>query len=581
MSSNDSFSTATPQKQAEIVQKLMVLFKGNERFHGAGEVTGAKFNDDKNKWIPGHVRLEHKPATEIDWQAHLTGKQFLGLSPLQDDGTVWFTCIDVDKTEDNEEYRFDYPDEMGKIKRSGFPLVVFRTKSGGLRVVVFFSEPIEAELAVRRMKQIAAQLGYAGQEIFPKQIKVDVAHGDCPSWIYLPFGPAKEDMFPDQCCMNESGHAMDLYESIIFALKRRITMKEFSDLFVTEFKAKQNGKANGKNHPKGKWVNPEIGEPYEESIKTMFWDGPICLWYISLEKCTDLQHNFLFVCGVFLKRKYPDNWDKALEWVNYNVLRPVGDAEKLQQLIKDFKNRGDRPYEYPCKTPPICNRCHAHACKKQPFGVGMGNGIDNYELGMTIMKRGADTTFIVNVGTERIPFTAAELTNMQRYREKCLAYAITFPNAMKKLEWDQVLRVSMENATIVDTPSILQKDAHEMEMIIRFLDAHIPMMVRTKGKEFLEGKGKKDDRVRIRDDEQRIYFKWPSCSLFCQRTFSLGDRQTEKLRLFIAEKGIEHDRSYGKGGWFRSTISVPFDLFDPLIVEHWLHPDDTEEDGHG
>ena len=573
MSSNGTFSTYSSDKQAEIIQKLMVLFKGNERFHGAGEKAAAKFNEEKNKWIPGHVRLEHKQATENDWLAHVSGQRFLGISPLQDDGTVWFTCIDVDKTEDNIEYQFEYLEEMGKIKRSGLPLVVFRTKSGGLRVAIFFSEPVEAELAVRRMKQIAAQLGYAGQEIFPKQVKVDVAHGDCPSWIYLPFGPT--DPFPDQCCMNESGNAMDIYEAVIHAMRKRVSKQQFYDLFVEEFKAKQNGRANGKKHPQGKWITPDIGEPYGETIKTMFWDGPICLWHIAHEKCTDLQHNFLVACITFFRRKYTDNWDKALEWVNYNVLRPVGDAEKLQQLIKDFRNRGDRPYEYQCKTPPICNRCHAHACKKQPFGVGVGNGVDHYELGITIMKRGADTTFIVNVGEERVPFTASELLNIQRYREKSLAYAVTLADGMKKLEWERIVQVGIENATVVETPSILQKDANEIEMLQQFFSIHIPNMVRSKGDQFL--RGQTGDIVRVRQDEKEIYFKWSSCAFFCRKTM-LGERQIDKLRMFLGERGRQHDRTDSKGGWYRSSMSVPFELFDPLIIEHWTHPDEEEED---
>src|SRR5262245_15345340 len=494
MSSNDVFTTYAAGKQVEIIQKLIELFKGNERFHGAGEVTGAKFNEDKNKWIPGRVRLEHKPATEDDWRNHLSGQSFLGLSPLQDNGTVWFTCIDVDKTEDNINYSFDYADEMGKIKRSGLPLVVFRTKSAGLRVALFFSEPVEAELAVRRMKQISAQLGYAGQEIFPKQVKV--GDGDFPSWIYLPFGPNGSDQFADQCCMNESGHAMDLYESVIYAMRKRISMQQFANLFVEEFRAKTNGRANGKSHPKGQWVTPSDNEPYTETIKTMFWDGPICLWYIANEKCTDFQHNFLVACVTFFRRKYTSNWDKALEWVNFNVLRPVGDAEKLQQLIKDFKNRGDRPYEYQCKTAPICNRCHAHACKKQPFGVGLGDGVDHWELGITIMKRGADTTFIVNVGDQRVPFTAAELKNVERYREKCLAYAVTLPNAVKKNEWDKMLQNGLENAVEVITPSILQKNVNEIEILHLFFNANIPMLVRGRGEEFL--RGKVGDTVRVR-----------------------------------------------------------------------------------
>jgi len=53
--------------------------------------------------------------------------------------------------------------------------------------------------------------------------------------------------------------------------------------------------------------------------------------------------------------------------------------------------------------------------------------------------------------------------------------------------------------------------------------------------------------------------------------------------MFLAEKGKEHGRNDTKGRWYRCTVSVPWEIFDPLVIEHWLHPDDNlegpEEDG--
>ena len=197
------------------------------------------------------------------------------------------------------------------------------------------------------------------------------------------------------------------------------------------------------------------------------------------------------------------------------------------------------------------------------------------------MKRGADTTFIVNVGGERVPFTASELLNMQRYKEKSLAYAVTIAEgSMKKHEWERLVQIGIENATVVETPSILQKDINEIEILKIFFGVHIPNMVRAKGDEFL--KGKEGDLVRIRDSEREIYFKWDSCAIFC-RKMMVGDRSIDRLRMFLAEKGKEHGRNDTKGRWYRCTVSVPWEIFDPLVIEHWLHPDDNlegpEEDG--
>ena len=150
------------------------------------------------------------------------------------------------------------------------------------------------------------------------------------------------------------------------------------------------------------------------------------------------------------------------------------------------------------------------------------------------------------------------------------------PPPYKKAEWERIVQTAIENATIIETPSILQKNASELEMLKRFFDSRIPQLARAHGQEFFNGT-KGDNAIRVRDDEQRIYIKPDFFLLFCQRVFNLGDRQAEKLRMFLADNGIEHDRNYSKGGFYRCTISLPYDIFDPLVMSHWLHPDEEQD----
>jgi hypothetical protein len=569
MPSNDIFSTYAATKQAEIVAKLMELFKGNERFHGAAEVKGSKHDEEKNKWRPAGIRLEHRGATAQDWESHLAGGRFLGLSPLLDDGNVWFTCMDVDKLGDSDNYEFNYPEEMDKIKKSGFPLVVYKTKSGGLRVTIFFSEPVEAELAVRRMQQMAAQLGYAGCEIFPKQFKVNDTTKDHPAWIFLPYGPTA-GMFPDQYCMNESGNAMELYESVIFAMRSRITKQQFADLFVVELKARANGKANGKARPQGLWTEEK---DYETTLNTTFNDGPMCLWIIARQKCTMYQHNFLITCATFFMRKYTDNWDHALGWVNNNILVPPGDRRKLAEIIDSMNKRDKtRPYEYQCKTEPICSHCFAKACKKQPYGVGLGNGIDYNDLAITVYNS-KPQVFFTNVGEDRISCSADELLNLGKYRVKCLENSLSFPETMPRKDWERIVRNSLENATMVDPPEILKTDASELRILETWLSIHIMSAVRARGEEFM--KGQWGEAVRIKESEKRIYFK--AKKLFTSVRIQRGIQEEKELVEFVGSKCIEHKQGPGAREWFRNTYSIAFDQFNDEVLEHWFYPDKEEK----
>src|ERR1700751_1740285 len=218
--SGTQYSNYQPDKQALLLNNFMDLFRGNERGHGIGEFVGVKQREEDNKWTPGHVRWTWGKPDRAQYHAHLNGDYLIGIGVLCDSGCVWFTCLDID------EYDIDYSAVMQKVRQTSLPLVVFRTKSGGLRITIFFSEPIEAEDVIPRMRKLAAMLGYAGCEVFPKQTKLLVDKGDCPSWIYLPYG-GTGDVFPEQGCMNEGGNLMEIDEAMPYCLKRRLNKQNF------------------------------------------------------------------------------------------------------------------------------------------------------------------------------------------------------------------------------------------------------------------------------------------------------------------------------------------------------------------
>jgi hypothetical protein len=567
MLSSDIFSTYPQQKQAESITKLADLFKSNERAHGVGEVKGSKFNEDKNKWIPANIRLEKTKASEADWYAHLTGERFLGLGPILDDNTVWYATLDVDKLPNNQNYEIDYIEEMGKITRSGFPLVVFKTKSGGLRPTLFFSEPIEADVVISRMKQISAKLGYAGCEIFPKQAKLDVANGDFASWIFMPYGP-EADMFPEQCCLNESGNSMELYDAVIYMEKMKIDRTKFLGLFKDEEVAKANGHANGKRKPQGRWSQDDT---HELTFKTTFSGGPICLWAIAHMRCRANQNNFLLSCAVFLKKKYPDNWEEPFTWVNLSVLDPPGNMDKFHEMVKRLKKQD---YEYGCNDEPMHSHCNAGACRRMPFGVGQGKGgIDHHELGMTIVNR-IPNIFIVNLGEGRMILDAHTLLNLQKYKERCLEHGVSFPNSMKKDEWENIVRKNREGATIVEPSELLRTNDDEWMALEKYISGQVKTGVRTRGDEYLNGRW--GDYVRVKVDTGKFYFKWNSLRTFCERSLQLNQTRIHDLQLFLDKEAeiISRDRMRD---WFRSSMSMRFGQFDPDKVNEWLHPDtDTE-----
>jgi hypothetical protein len=541
----------------------MGLFRGNTKGHGVGDparglslrAADNKWNYDKEKkatyWRHGAPELEH-------YTDHLEGRKAIGIGPILDNGMVWFCCLDVDK------YELDYAEEMEKITKSGLPLVVYRTKSGGIRPALFFKEQVEAEIAYNTMKNISARLGYAPCEIFPKQVTA-LDKDDMPSWIFLPYGPT-HDKFSDQCCMNAYGNPMTLEDAIGFAEDHRISREELLALSAADGKVKSEARATGrKTHGAGKWQEEETEELTR--IAT-FCDGPDCLWHISKSGCQQgSQHNFLLNVAAFLKRKYPENWKDALKWVNFRILRPPGDPERITELIKSVASK---TYEYTCKDEPIVSHCNPYLCRMAKYGVGNDKAqAEHIEMGLTIWNT-EPRKYFVNIGNKRIWLTGKEMLGQNLYREKCLEYGVSFPDKMKQSDWDAIIRRAVDNATIVDPPEILRTNASEIDILHIYFSLHIPNGVRSGGEEYLAGKI--GDLVRLKVKEETIYFKWHGLARFVYGGVRLNGKELEALKMFIVNRG----REYGKTelrDWFRCTLSLPFAVFDEAVVDKWLHPE--------
>jgi hypothetical protein len=361
--------------------------------------------------------------------------------------------------------------------------------------------------------------------------------------------------------MTDNGNLMELTDAVQHMKDMRISKSKFMEMFAEEDAAKTNGKINGKKHPRGAWVQEETTEL---TINTMFWDGPICLWRIAKERCRDLQNIFLFNVSIFLQRKYPENWEKALEWVNYNVLQPVGDRDKLHDMIA---RRLGHDYEYECKKEPLHSICHSHACCRMPFGVGRGNGsdVDFHEMGMTIIDR-KEQLFIISGGGVRMTLEAPEIMNFNTFRIKCVSYGIVPPRLMDRKEWDAIVQKNIANATHVQPSPAMQSNSYETGLLRRWLAVRIPTFMR---------QGEKDtDRARLDEKQERIYFKWAGdggLGDYC-RSAQCHPTDYEKMSRFLESECEHHKQELGSGvrGWRRYTYSITLDKFDEETVERWL-----------
>jgi hypothetical protein len=162
-----------------VAERLHNLSVGNERRHVKS--FGPPFRDPKkpDKWKL-KVGTYDEPATLALWQQHLRGEFILSIVPLLDNGTCWFACIDAD------EYDLSYVEICERIRDLQFPLFPFVSKSGGLHLVVFFKEPVRAELVISALKYMAVRLGLKNFEVFPSS--ATVKEGENTRAVAMPYG---------------------------------------------------------------------------------------------------------------------------------------------------------------------------------------------------------------------------------------------------------------------------------------------------------------------------------------------------------------------------------------------------------
>lgn len=198
-------ATLPEQSNAERMHALFAGFSTAHGTHGVPEL-------DANglKWaIKGTARTLREPVTVALWVAHLQGKRPLGIIPVREDNSCSWGSIDDD------DYRRDPLVIIAKIIAYGIPLVPCRSKSGGMHYFLFMKEPASAAAIQTRLREIAAVLGLAGCEIFPKQTHILAERGDVGNWMVMPyFGSTYNGKIHEQVGLNTNGSTMTIEEFI-------------------------------------------------------------------------------------------------------------------------------------------------------------------------------------------------------------------------------------------------------------------------------------------------------------------------------------------------------------------------------
>ena len=291
-----------PDPQQLLLVNYMDLFAGN--IHNYGQHDYA-FIEGTAKEHGKNYTVTDKLLTNEQYTAHLNGEKGLGVIPLNDDGDCKFGVIDLDV------YDTDLNVYIDAIERNNFPLVPFKSKSGGLHLYAFMKQTVNAKTVIELLQQTVILLGldlYVKHklnriiEIFPKQTKS--ADGKIGNWINLPYYNWKDTR---QYAL-KNGKPLDLSDALTLCKERRRSVTDFRS-FLVELAGK---------------------------------DGPPCLQTINMLNIMGKnsgRNNYLFSWGVYLKKKDPDFWEQKLFEVNAGMQAPLPKNELEDTVIASLRKK--------------------------------------------------------------------------------------------------------------------------------------------------------------------------------------------------------------------------------------------------
>lgn len=415
---------------ATALETLMRLFAGSERAHGTH---GTPERDpDGLKWsIKRTAKTILSEATLEHWTAHAKGTAPLGVIPIRGDNKVRWGSIDYDV------YDANLLTLIERVERAKFPLVPCRSKSGGLHLLAFLKDWEPAGDLIVVLKDMAAALGIAQCEIFPKQVELHPGRKDVGNWIVMPyFGGTYGGRLKTQVGLKRTGAEMTMEEFVRKCEATVTTTQKMADVVVKrrEPPTKKDGKRANGNHG--------------VDFRGDFSDGPVCLEHLGQDKQADGRKRMLFHAAIYFKKGDSKDWKSRLEQYNQNAFAEPLPSEEVVGAIKSLEKKD---YEYTCKTEPMCSHCNAGLCRTRKFGVGRAG--DYPEIGGIRKLKTEPPVWYVDVCGYSVEVSTEELQSYGRFHAACIASRgnMVF-SLMKQDAWIGMLQDAMQKVQELDVP---------------------------------------------------------------------------------------------------------------------------------
>lgn len=422
-------------------ERMMALFRGFSGAHGTHGQTDKNSSKGGKLEIKKTARTIREPVTVELWEQHLSGERPLGVIPIDEENMCSWGCIDVDR------YDIDHVETVKRIREMKLPLVICRTKSGGVHAFLFLSTPAPAEDVRQALSNLAAGLGWGDCEIFPKQIQVLLERGDLGSWLNMPYlGGDRTERY----AVKETMAAYSVAEFLDMAEAARV---EIGDVPKTVGRKTRARRADREDD--------DTGEPLS--------DGPPCLQHLAASGFPDgTRNNGLFALGIYCQKKFGENWRNHLEEMNRQFMVPPLASDEVMGVIRNLEKK---EYNYSCREQPLCSHCESAVCRGRKFGVG---GTGQYPRISGLSKLESDPPlWFMDIEDHRIELTTRELQEYRQFQHVCMEQLTIYYMPLRAETWAAIVGDAMQNAVVLEAAPEMSVMGHFMELLESFcMDRH-------------------------------------------------------------------------------------------------------------
>jgi len=512
--------------ETEIIKRFARIFRGLEKAYGTFDITDKAANGKAK----GKARIVKEPRTITTFAAHLRGEQSVGIVPINEKNNCWWGAIDVDM------YPLDHTKLVKRIKSLNFPLVVCRSKSGGGHIYLFLKEEVPAEIVQNKLKEIAAEIGYADTtEVFPKQIQLVLERGDTGNFLNLPYYDHENGL---RYAFKEGGEAATIGEFLDMAEGSSITRQELEAIL-----------SQG-----------------SEEVDQKLAEGPPCLQALIRHGFPEgTRNNGLFNLGVYLRKAFPDDWEKKILEYNQALMDPPLSLNEVNIVAEQIKKKD---YQYKCADQPVCNFCNRDLCRSRKHGVGGGA---NTPTVANLRKYDSEPPlWFLDVNGSPVELDTAALQKQDRFQILCMEQINYMPRTVAKPAWEAQMNLLL--TSMVDTEGAVISTSDDTSIRGQFYDLL---------EEFSTHMQSALDREEIllrrpwtNEDEHRTYFRLKDLEAYLKRN-KFFEYKSNKIAQRLRDIDGHAEQLKIKGRTVRCW-SVP--AYSPIEDEFNTHFEEKDEE---